>query len=77
MLDYFFSEITIYNIQRTVTKKTGKQELWILHSACCLMVLYICVNFSKNIWNGFYVTDGYVHIMVITINNIQRAVTPK
>ena len=43
------TKITIYNVQRTVTSKIGKQELWFLCFACSLMVVNISVKFDKNI----------------------------
>ena len=51
------TEITIYNGQRAVTPKVGKQELWFLCPACCPLVLYIYVNFHDNILHGFQVTE--------------------
>ena len=51
------TEITIYNVQRSVTPKLGKQKLWFLFSTCSLMVLFICATFHKNIPKGFQVTE--------------------
>ena len=39
-------EITIYNVQNALTPKAGKQDLFFLCSACCLMVLYILCKSS-------------------------------
>ena len=36
--------------------QTGIQELWFLCSACCLVVLYICIQFHENNSNGFQIT---------------------
>ena len=47
------TQITIYNVQRAITPKVGKPQLWFLCSACCLMVVNIHVNFHENISNGF------------------------
>ena len=43
----------IYYVQKTTTPKVDYPELWLLWSARCLMVLYICEKFHQNIWNGF------------------------
>ena len=48
---------TTYTVQRAITAKVGKPQLWFLFSACCLMVLNISVKFCENISNGFQVTD--------------------
>ena len=37
-------QISIYNVQRTVTPKVGKQWLWFLCSGYCQVVHNICVN---------------------------------
>ena len=48
--------ITIYNVQRVVTPKSGISELWFLCSAHYIMVIYICIKFQENISNSFQVT---------------------
>ena len=53
----FMTKISIYNVQRAITSNVGKPQLWFLHSACCLMVVNICVKFSKNISNCFQVQE--------------------
>ena len=45
------TEITIYNVQRAVTPKVDKQELWFLCSAHCPMIGYICVKLHEYILN--------------------------
>ena len=57
------TKITIYNVQRAVTAKVGKEGLWFLCFTCHLMVLNtsfhgrnISENFPKNISNIFQVT---------------------
>ena len=53
-------------------QKQVKLSYGILCSACCLMVLYICEKFHKNILNGFQLTErtqvhgrnGYVQSII-------------
>ena len=45
----YITEITIFKLQRAITPKV---DLF-LCSASCLMMLYICMKFHQNIWNGF------------------------
>ena len=40
-------EMAIFNVQRAITPKVGKPELWFMCSACCLIVLYIYVELCK------------------------------
>ena len=48
-------EMAMFNAQRTlVTPKVGKPELLFMCSACCLIVLYICVKLRENISNCIY-----------------------
>ena len=44
------TKITIYNVQRGITLKVGKQELRFSCSACCLKVLYISIKFHENMY---------------------------
>ena len=53
----YMVEMAMFNVQRTITPKVGKPELQFVCSACCLMVLYICVKFHENITNGFSVME--------------------
>ena len=49
-------EMAIFNIQRAITLKVGKQELRFMCSACDrLMVFNICVKFHENMSSGFKV----------------------
>ena len=51
-------EMVIFNIQRAITLKLGKQELRLMCSACHLMVLNLCQRFMKicqvvlKLWSG-------------------------
>ena len=51
-------EMAIFNIQRTITLKVGKQELWLMCSASHLMVLTFVSSFMKicqmelKLWSG-------------------------
>ena len=40
-------EMAIFNIQRPITVKVGKQELWFMCSACHPMVLTFVSSFMK------------------------------
>ena len=48
-------EMAIFNIQRTITLKVGKQEVRFMCSARCLMVFNICVKCHENMSSGFKV----------------------
>ena len=50
-------EMAIFNIQRAITLKVGKQELRFMCSACRLMVFDICVKFHEKISRGFKVNE--------------------
>ena len=47
------AEMAIFNIQRAITLKVGKQKLRVMCSACRLMVFNICVKFHENMSSGF------------------------
>ena len=47
----------MFNVQRAITPKVGNSELRFMCSACCLIMLYICVNFRENITNGIRVME--------------------
>ena len=47
----------IVNTQRAITPKVGKPELRLMCSACCLMVINICVKFHENMSSGFKVIE--------------------
>ena len=63
--------LTIYNVQRALTPKVCKQELWFLCSACWLMVWYLCVKIYENISNLFKLQGGHEHKTEIIIYNVQ------
>ena len=44
-------------LKRDVTKKVSIQELWVLRSACHLMLVNICMKFHEDIQNSFKVTE--------------------
>ena len=44
-------------ISKGNNSKLYRQKLWILCSACHLMMLYICIKFHENILNGFQVME--------------------
>ena len=77
ILNKYITGIIIFKVQRAITPKVGKPELWLLNSAPCLMTLYICVKFCQNIWNGFQLTEqiwehgrnGYVQCSKDTSNS--------
>ena len=48
-------EMAIFNIQRAITLKVGKQKLRFMCSACHLMELNICVKFHENMSSGLKV----------------------
>ena len=50
-------EMAIFNIQRAITLKVGKQALRLMCSACRLMVFNICVKFLENMSSGFKVME--------------------
>ena len=54
----YIVEMAMFNIQRAITPKVGKPELWIMYSAHPLMVLHIYVKFRENITNGIRVMEG-------------------
>ena len=66
--DQVYDQITIYHVQRAVTLKVSKPQLWFLCSVCCPMMVNISVKFSERNLSYF--------MTKITIYNIQRAITP-
>ena len=60
---------SIANDQREITPKLYKAELWFLCMTHCLIVLYNCMKFHFNIFNGCQVTER-------TRNRIAK-ITPK
>ena len=53
----FVLETATYKVQRGITKKIHKQELWFLHCACRHMMLNICMKFHEDILKGFKVKE--------------------
>ena len=53
----YIMETTIYNVPRATSPKEGKQVLWFLCSAQCLIVLHICSKFHENISKCLQVTE--------------------
>ena len=51
----FVLETATYKVQRGITKKIHKQELWFLHNARRPIVLNICMKFHEDILKGFKV----------------------
>ena len=47
----------IVNIQRAITPKVGKPEVWLICSACHLMVFNICVKFHEYMSSQFKVME--------------------
>ena len=45
----------MFNVQRAITPKVGKPELWFMSSAHCLELFYIGVKFYENISKGIRV----------------------
>ena len=64
---------SIANDQREITPKLSKAELWFLCMTHCLIVLYNCMKFYFNSFNGCQVTEGTQN----SIANDQREITPK
>ena len=51
-------EMAIFNIQKAITLKVGKQELRFMCSAHRLMVFNIYVKFHESMSSGFKVMEG-------------------
>ena len=64
---------SIANDQREITKKIYKAELWFLCMTYRLIVLYNCMMFHSNSFNGCQVTERTQNSIV----NAQREITPK
>ena len=65
-------EMAIFNIQRAITLKVGKQELRFMCSAYHLMAFNICVKFHENMSSGFKVMERTRKLLTH-----KRAITPK
>ena len=64
---------SIANDQREITPKISKAELWFLCMRHRLIVLYNCMKFHFNSFNGCQVTERTRN----SIANDQREITPK
>ena len=53
----YMVEMAMFNVQRKISPKVGKSELWFMCSALCFMVPYICAKFPENIMNGIRVIE--------------------
>ena len=62
-----------YNLQRAITPKILKTELWLLCTALLLNEFYICMKFQVP---SFY-TFGDMLRTKFQSKNVQRAITPK
>ena len=59
-------QMAIFNIQRAITLKVGKQELQFMCSACHLIVFNISVKFHENMSSGFKVMERTQKILTDT-----------
>ena len=64
---------SIADDQREITPKTYKAELWLLCMTHRLIVLYNCMKFHLNSFNGCQLTERTRN----SIANDQREITPK
>ena len=64
---------SIANDQRVITPKIYKAELWFLCMTHRLIVLYNCMKFHLNSFNGCQLTEQARN----NIANHQREITPK
>ena len=63
---------SIANDQKEITPKISKAELWFLCMTHCLIVLYNCMKFHLNSFNGCQLTERTRN----SIANDQREITP-
>ena len=68
-------EMAIFNIQRAITLKIGKQELQFMCSACHLMVFNICVKFHENMSSCFEVMERTQNVLTDTHTNREKTKT--
>ena len=64
---------SIANDQREITPRISKAELWFLYMSHRLIVLYNCIKFNFNSFNGCQVTERTLN----SIANDQREITPR
>ena len=69
-------EMAIFNIQRAVTLKLGKQELRFVCSACHLMMFNICVMFHENMSSSFKVMEWTQKLLRDTHTQKRKLYTP-
>ena len=69
-------EMAIFNIQRAITLKVGKQELRFKCSVCHLMVFNICVKFHENMSSGFKVMERTQKLLTDTHTQNRKLHTP-
>ena len=73
----------IANDQREITPKISKAELWFLYMTHRLIVLYNCMKFHPNNFNGCQLTERTRNSIANdertqnSIANDQREITPK
>ena len=48
----YMVEMAVCNVQKEITPKVDKSELWFICSALCVNVVYIGVKLRENITNG-------------------------
>ena len=61
------------NLQRAITQKLNEIQLWFLHTALVLYVIYLCVKFEIT---SFYTLEVMPETKIQSYN-LQRAITPK
>ena len=64
---------SIANDQREINPKISKAELWFLCMTHCLIVVYNCMKFHLNSFNGCHLTERTRN----SIGNDEREMTPK
>ena len=64
---------SIANDQKEINQKLSKAELWFLCVTHCLIVLYNCMKFHFNSFNGCQLTERTRN----SIANKQRGITKK
>ena len=69
-------EMAIFNIQRAITLKVGKQELWFVCSACHLMMFNICVKFHENMSSYFKAMERTQKLLTDTHTKKRKLYTP-
>ena len=69
-------EMAIFNIQRAITLKVGKQGLLFKCSACYLMVFNICVKFHENMSCGFKVMERTQKMLIHTHREKTKPIYP-